>query len=149
MGKYFELINEEIKKAMLAKEKEKLEALRSIKSAFLLAKSENAQHELTDEKEISLMQKLHKQRLDSAAIYKSNNRNDLAEKELFEANVIEQFLPKMLSEEELTAELKKIIEELGVKSITELGKVMAVATKKLAGKAQNKDIADKVKQLLS
>jgi uncharacterized protein YqeY len=149
MGKYFELINEEIKKAMLAKEKEKLEALRSIKSAFLLAKSENAQHELTDEKEISLMQKLHKQRLDSAAIYKSNNRNDLAEKELFEANVIEQFLPKMLSEEELIAELKKIIEELGVKSITELGKVMAVATKKLAGKAQNKDIADKVKQLLS
>ncbi len=149
MGKLFEQINEDIKKAMLAKEKEKLEALRAIKSAFLLAKTENVQQDLTDEKEIAIIQKLYKQRMDSAEIYKSNNRQDLAEKELTEAAVIEQYLPKMLTESELEAELKKIVEELGVKSASEMGKVMGVATKRLAGKANNKDIADKVKQLLS
>jgi len=149
MGKLFEQINEDIKKAMLAKEKEKLEALRAIKSAFLLAKTENVQQDLTDEKEIAIIQKLYKQRMDSAEIYKSNNRQDLAEKELTEAAVIEQYLPKMLTESELEAELKKIVEELGVKSAAEMGKVMGVATKRLAGKANNKDIADKVKQLLS
>ncbi len=148
MGKLFEQINEDIKKAMLAKEKEKLEALRAIKSAFLLAKTENAQQDLADEKELSIIQKLHKQRIDSAEIYKTNNRPELAEKELFEASVIQQYLPKLLSEEELEAELKSIIAELGAKSSADMGKVMGVATKRLAGKANNKNIADKVKQLL-
>lgn len=149
MGKLFNQINEDIKKAMLSQEKDRLEALRSIKSAFLLAKSENAQHELTDEKELTILQKLYKQRIDSAEVYKTNNRTDLAEKELKEASVISEYLPKMLTEEELIKELKLIISELNVSSASELGKVMGVATKRLAGKANNKDIADKVKQLLS
>ncbi len=149
MGKLFEQINEEIKKAMLAKEKEKLEALRAIKSAFLLAKTENAQQDLSDEKEITIIQKLYKQRIDSAEIYKNNQRNDLAEKELFESSVIAQYLPKMLSEQELIEELQVIIKEVEAKSPQDMGKVMGLATKKLAGKANNKDIAEVVKKLLS
>lgn len=149
MGKYFDLINEDIKKAMLAKEKERLEALRAIKAAFLLAKTDNAQHELTNEDEIRVMQKLHKQRLDSAEIYKTNNRPELAEKELFEASVIQQYLPQMLSAEELEKELRQIIAEVGASSTSEIGKVMGVASKKLAGKANNKEIADMVKRLLT
>lgn len=148
MGKYFEQINEDIKKAMFAKEKEKLEALRAIKAAFLLAKADNQQQDISDEKEISIIQKLHKQRIDSAEIYKSNNRIELAEKEIFEASVISQYLPKMLSEQELIEELKAIINEIGAKSPSEIGKIMGLATKKLAGKANNKDIAEIVKQLL-
>jgi hypothetical protein len=149
MGKLFEQINEDIKKAMLAREKEKLEALRAIKTAFLLAKTENAQQELTDEKEISIIQKLHKQRLDSAEIYKNNQRTELAEKELFEATVISQYLPKMLSEQELTTEIQNIIKEAEANKPSDIGKVMAIATKKLAGKANNKDIADIAKKLLN
>ncbi|MGQ9846265.1 MAG: GatB/YqeY domain-containing protein [Bacteroidales bacterium] len=149
MGKLFEQINEDIKKAMLAKEREKLDALRAIKSAFLLARTENNEHELTDEKEIQIVQKLYKQRMDSAELYKTNNRPELAEKELNEAKVIELYLPKSLSPEELEAELKAIINEIGAKSVADLGKVMSIASKKLAGKANNKDISDKVRQLLS
>ncbi len=149
MGKLFEQINEDIKKAMLAKEREKLDALRAIKSAFLLAKTENTGHELTDEKEIQIVQKQYKQRIDSAELYKTNNRPELAEKELNEAKVIELYLPKSLSPEELEAELKAIINETGAKTASDLGKVMGMASKKLAGKANNKDISDKVRQLLS
>ncbi|MCX7862314.1 MAG: GatB/YqeY domain-containing protein [Bacteroidales bacterium] len=149
MGTYFNQINEDIKKAMLAKEKEKLEALRAIKSAFLLAKADNAQNDLSDEEEIKIMQKLHKQRLDSAEIYKTNNRQELANKELFEASVIQQYLPKLLSHDELEKEIKAIIVELGATEPSAMGKVMGVATKKLAGKANNKDIAEMVKHLLN
>jgi len=149
MGKLFEQINEDIKKAMLAKEREKLDALRAIKSAFLLAKTENTEHDLTNEKEIQIVQKQYKQRIDSADLYKNNNRPELAEKELNEAKVIALYLPKSLNPEELEAELKAIINEAGAKTTSDLGKVMGIASKKLAGKANNKDISDKVRQLLS
>ena len=149
MGKLSEQINEDIKKAMLAKEREKLDALRAIKSAFLLAKTESTEHELTDEKELQLIQKQFKQRLDTAEMYKANQRTEQAEKELFEAKVIEQYLPKSLSVEELEQELKNIILETGAKSAADFGKVMGLAAKKLAGRANNKDISEKIKQLLS
>jgi hypothetical protein len=149
MGKLFEQINEDIKKAMLAKERDKLDAIRAIKAAFLLAKTENGQQDLTDDKEMSIIQKLHKQRIDSAEIYKTNNRKELADKELIEAAIIQQYLPKALSSEELEAAIKAIITEIGAKTPADLGKVMGMASKKLAGKANNKDIADKAKQLLN
>ena len=149
MGKLSEQINEDIKKAMLAKEREKLDALRAIKSAFLLAKTESTEHELTDEKEIQIIKKQFKQRIDTAEMYKANQRTEQAEKELFEAKVIEQYLPKSLSVEELEQELKKIILETGAKSAADFGKVMGLAAKKLAGRANNKDISEKIKQLLS
>ncbi len=145
----FEQINKDIKQAMLNKEKEKLEALRAIKAAFLLAKTEKGSSELTPEKEIEIVRKLVKQRKDSAEIYKQNGRNDLAETELFQASVIEQYLPAQISDEELEAEIKNIIAETGATSIKDMGKVMGTATKKLAGKAENKRIADIVKKLLN
>ncbi|GAB4456573.1 MAG: GatB/YqeY domain-containing protein [Bacteroidales bacterium] len=149
MGKLSEQINEDIKKAMLAKEREKLDALRAIKSAFLLAKTESTEHELTDEKEIQIIQKQFKQRIDTAEMYKANQRTEQAEKELFEAKVIEQYLPKFLSMEELEQELKSIIVETGAKNAADFGRVMGIAAKKLAGRANNKDISEKIKQLLS
>ena len=149
MGKYSEIINEDIKKAMLAKEREKLDALRALKSAFLLAKTESAEHELNDDKELQIIQKQYKQRIDSAEMYKTNNRLELAEKELNEAKVIAMYMPQALSSEELELELKAIITEVGAKTLADLGKVMSIASKKLAGKANNKDISDKVRQLLA
>ncbi len=148
MGKLFEQINEDIKKTMLAKEREKLEALRAVKSAFLLAKADNNQQDLTDDKEISIIQKLHKQRIDSAEIYKTHHRQELADKELFEASVIQQYLPEAISSEELETVIKNIIAEVGAKSASDLGKVIGIASKKLVGRVNNKDIADKAKQLL-
>ncbi|MCX7954443.1 MAG: GatB/YqeY domain-containing protein [Bacteroidales bacterium] len=147
MSTLFNKVNEDIQRAILNQEKEKLETLRSIKTAFLIAKSENNQM-LSEEKEIQILQKLYKQRLDAAEIYKQNNRYDLAEKELAEANIIKQYLPQMLSDEELESEIKKIIEDLKVSDIKEMGKVMSIALRKLAGKTTNKDIAEKVKKLL-
>lgn len=145
-----EKINNDIKAAMKAKEKVRLEALRAIKSAILLAKTEKGAGEgLTPELEVKLLQKQVKQRKDSADIYKQQNRPELAEKELAEASVIEEFLPKMLSDEELTAEVKRIIEQVGAKSPADMGKVMGAASKNLAGKAEGKAIADKVKTLLA
>ena len=145
-----EKINQEIKVAMMAKEKVKLEALRAIKSAILLAKTEKGGGEtLTPEVELKLLQKQVKQRKDAAEIYQQQNRPELASKELEEASHIEEFLPKMMSDEELTLEVKKIIETLGAKSPAEMGKVMGLATKTMAGKADGKAIADKVKAILS
>jgi len=145
-----EKINNDIKQAMLAREKEKLEALRAIKTALLVAKTEKGgSHEVTEEAELKLLQKLVKQRKDSAQIYQQQNRNDLADKELFEAKVIEEYLPEQISDEELTAIIKKIIEETGAKGVAEMGKVMAVAKTRLAGKAEGKVIADKIKSLLN
>jgi len=144
----FERINNDIKKAMLNKEKDKLEALRAIKAAFLLAKTEKGNNELTPGKELEIVRKLVKQRKDSAEIYKQNGRNDLAETELFQASVIEQYLPAQMSDEELENEVKAIISETGASSMKDMGKVMGAATKKLAGKADNKRIADTVKKLL-
>lgn len=148
--KYFEKVNEDIKAAMMAREKEKLEALRAVKAAFLLAKTEKgAQVDLSDEDELKIIQKLVKQRKDSAEIYRGQNRPDLYEKEELEADVISQYLPKQLSEEELTPIIKGIIEQVGAKSAAEMGKVMGIASKQLSGKAENKLISEVVKKLLS
>ena len=144
----FEQINKDIKQAMLNKEKDKLEALRAIKAAFLLAKTEKANAELTPEKELEIVRKLVKQRKDSAEIYLQNGRKDLADAELFQASVIEKYLPAQMSDEEIEAEVKNIIAETGASSMKDMGKVMGAATKKLAGKADNKRIADIVKKLL-
>lgn len=145
----FETINTDIKNAMLAKEKEKLEALRSVKAAFMVAKTEKGNSELTEDKEITIVQKLVKQRLDTAEVYKENNRPELAEKEEKEAKFISVYLPKQLSEEEITAEVKAIIEQTGASTMKDMGKVMGMASKKLAGKADGKIISNIVKQILS
>ncbi len=146
----FEQINQDIKSAMLAKEKEKLEALRAVKAAFLIAKTEKgAQEELSSEKEIAIIQKLVKQRKDSADIYIENNRPELAEKESKEAGFIAVYLPKQLSEEEIKEMLKPIIEQTSASSMKDMGKVMGIASKQLAGKADGKLISDCVKALLA
>ena len=146
----FETVSEDIKKAMLAKEKEKLEALRAVKAAFLTARTESgAGGELTSEVELKIVQKLVKQRRESAEIYQQQNRHDLAEKELMEAAVIEQYLPAQMSEQDLETALKAIIERVGAKAPSDMGKVMGVATKELSGKADGKAISTKVKQLLN
>jgi uncharacterized protein YqeY len=145
----FEKITEDLKKAMKAREKEKLEALRAVKTAFLLAKSDKgATAVLTEDEELKIMQKLVKQRNESAEIYRSQNRNDLYEKEIFEAKVISEYLPRQLSEEELSEALLEIIKNTGASDIKDMGKVMSMATKELAGKAEGKMIAAKVKELL-
>jgi len=144
------LINEEIKKAMLAREQEKLESIRAIKAAILLEKTkEGATGELSEETGLKILQKLVKQRRESAAIYKTANREDLAKKELFEASIIETFLPKQLSVEEVTEKIRAIIAQTGASSIKEMGKVMGMASKELAGKADNKMISEIVKSLLN
>ncbi len=144
-----EKINNGIKAAMMAKEKVRLEALRAVKSAILIAKTEKGHTEtISAEAEMKLLQKQVKQRKESAEIYQQQNRPELAEKELAEAKVIEEFLPKMLSDAELTVELKKIIEQVGAKAPSDMGKVMGVASKALAGKADGKAISEKVKALL-
>ena len=142
-------IDQDIKQAMLAKEKEKLVALRAVKSALLLAKTEKSFSELSEEAETKLLQKLVKQRKESAEIYQQQGRKDLAEKELGEAKIIENYLPAQMSDEELTHSIKVIIDEVGASTMADMGKVMGIATQKLAGKAEGKAIADKVKSLLN
>ncbi len=146
----FDKISEDIKKAMLAREKVRLEALRGVKKEFLEAKTaKGANGELTDETATKIMVKMVKQRKESAKIYEENNRPELAANELEEAAVIEEYLPKQLSPEELEAELKAIIAETGATGPKETGKVMGVATKRLAGRAEGKLISAKVKELLA
>lgn len=142
-----EKINADIKAAMLAKESKKLEALRAIKSVVLLLKT--SPEGLTEESAIKALQKEVKKRQESAEIYKQQNRQDLAETELYQAEIISQYLPKALSPEELEAEIKNIISETGASSTAEIGKVMGVASKKLAGKADNKTISEIARKLLS
>ncbi len=143
-------IEEGIKKAMLAREQDRLQALRSIKSAILLAETEKgAKEELTEETEMKLLTKAAKQRKDSAEIFGKEGRKDLEETELKELKVIEEFLPKQLSDEELSQKIKEIIEKVGAKSPSEIGKVMGVASKELAGKADGKKISELAKTLLS
>lgn len=141
-----ERIDADIKSAMLAKEKEKLEALRAIKSALLLAKTSG--DNISPETEIKLLQKLVKQRKETAEIYKSQNRTDLEQIELFQANIIENYLPAPMSTEELKEFIKNIINQTGATSVKDMGKVIGLASKELAGKADNKTISDIVKQLL-
>ena len=141
-------INEEIKQAMLAKEAQRLAALRAVKAAILLEKTSGAAHELTDADVVKIMQKLVKQRKESAQLYKEAGREELAANELAEAGFIEVFLPKQLSAEELKAKLTEIIAEVRAQSPADMGKVMGVATKRLAGLADGREISAAVKQLL-
>ncbi|GAB1453807.1 GatB/YqeY domain-containing protein [Draconibacterium sp.] len=142
-------INDGIKEAMKAREKEKLEALRSIKKVMLEAKStKGAGSELDDEEVLKIIAKLAKQGTDSATIYKEQGRMDLYEPEMFQVGVFESYLPKRLSDAELTEKIKTIIGELGASTMKDMGKVMGAATKQLAGLADGKDISAKVKELL-
>ena len=145
-----ERIMEAMKAAMKAKDTQSLEALRSVKSALLLAQTETgSKTDLTEEVEIKLLQRQVKQRKDSAAIYTEQNRADLAEQELLQAKVIEQFLPKQLSAEEVNEIVKEIIAKTGASSMADMGKVMGLASAKLGGKADGKTISTAVKSLLS
>lgn len=143
-------IDADIKAAMLAKNKEELEALRSIKSMILLAETEKGiVADITSDAESKLLMKAAKQRKESAEIFQQQNRADLAQKELVQLEVINRYLPKQLSAEELEAELKKIIAEVGAAGPQDVGKVMGTATKKLAGLADGKMISEVAKKLLT
>jgi len=143
-------IMEAMKTAMKEKDANALEALRSVKSAILMAQTESgAKKELTEEEEVKLLQKQVKQRKDSAAIYKEQGRDDLAEPELKQAAIIENFLPAQLSKEEVAAVVDEIIAQTGAESMKDMGKVMGMANKKLAGRADGKTISNIVKERLS
>ena len=146
----FDKVSDDIRKAMLARDKVRLEALRGAQKEFLEAKTaKGANGDLSDEKAVAIIVKMVKQRKESAKIYIENNRSELAESELAEAAVLEEYLPRQLSEEELEAELRAIIAETGASSMKEMGKVMGVASKRLAGRADGRAINAKVKELLS
>lgn len=145
-----EKINQDMKDAMRAREKEILESLRAVKSALLIEKTQkSATTEISEDIEMKILQRLVKQRKDSAQIYKDQNRTDLAEKELFEVSIIEKYLPEQMSDEELTEKISDIIKKVNANSMADMGKVMGIASKELAGKAEGKAIANKVKALLS
>jgi uncharacterized protein YqeY len=142
-------IDSDIKQAMLAKNKEALEALRSIKSMILLAESEKGgTGDITSETENKLLMKAAKQRKESADIFRKEGREDLANQEIFQLNIITGYLPKQLSEDEVKAELQKIIVQVGAQGPKDMGKVMGTATRQLAGKADGKLISEWVKKLL-
>lgn len=146
----FDQISGDIKAAMLARDKVRLETLRGIKKEFLEAKTaKGSDGELTDDTAMKILVKMEKQRKESASIYTEQNRPDLAESELAEAAVIAEYLPKQMTEEELTAALKEIIAQVGATSPKDMGKVMGVASKQLAGKADGRAISTKVKELLA
>jgi uncharacterized protein YqeY len=143
-------IDADIKKAMLAKNKEELEALRSIKSMILLAETDKgASGEVSDDAGNKILMKAVKQRRESAEIFQKEGRDDLAQRELFQGEIISRYLPKQLSEEEIETELQTIIAQAGAKGPQDMGKVMGIATKALAGKADGKVISDWVKKLLA
>ena len=145
----FEQISNDIKEAMKAKDKVRLETLRNIKKVFLEAKTApGANDTLTDDMAVKIMQKLVKQGKDSAAVYEGQGRADLAEGEMAQVRIIETYLPKQLSAEELEAKLKEIITRVGATSGKDMGKVMGVASKELAGLAEGRAISAKVKELL-
>ena len=146
----FDQISEDIKRAMLAKDKVALDALRGIKKEFLEAKTaKGSDGELHDDKALQILQKMVKQRKESAELFTQAGRAELAADELAQCKIIERYLPAMLSEEELTAALKEIIAQVGATSPQDMGKVMGVATKQLAGKAEGKAINLKVRELLA
>jgi uncharacterized protein YqeY len=143
-------IDNDIKKAMLAKQKEELEALRSIKSMILLAETDkSASGEISGDAENKILMKAAKQRKESADIFQQQNRQDLAEKELFQLEVISRYLPKQLSEEEIASKVREIIAQVGAKGPQDMGKVMGAATKALSGQADGKVISELVKRLLT
>lgn len=143
-------IESEIKSAMIAKDKTRLSALRAIKSLILLEETKSgAKAEITEEDELKLLTKAAKQRKDSGEIYKQQGREDLLEVEMAELAIIQEFLPKALSDEEITVAVNTIIAKIGAEGMKDMGKVMGMASKQLAGQADGKVIADKVKSLLS
>lgn len=146
----FDKISEDIKQAMLDKNKVALDALRGVKKEFLEAKTaKGSDGELHDDKALQILQKMVKQRKESAQMYLDANRPELADDELAQCKVIEQYLPEMLSEAELTEVLTAIIQQVGAQGPQDMGKVMGVATKQLVGKAEGKAINMKVRELLS
>ena len=146
----FDTINDEIKKAMLAKDKTRLEALRGIKKEFLEAKTaKGAGDTLSDETATAILQKMVKQRKDSAEIYTTQGRADLAEDETAQMNVIREFLPEQLSQEQLEDILRKIVADTGATSMKDMGKVMGIATAQLAGRAEGRVISETVKKILA
>ena len=142
-------VMDQMKVAMKAKDTVALESLRALKSAFLLANTSGGSVELSEEDEIKIVQKLVKQRKDSAAIFQEQDRMDLAEPEIAQAKILEQFLPAQMGEEELKAAIEAIISQTGASSMRDMGKVMGMASQQLAGKADGKAISMVVKQLLS
>ena len=146
----FDQISNDIKTAMLARDKQRLEALRGIKKEFIEAKTaKGSDGTLSDDRAIQILSKMVKQRRESAEIYTQQNRPELAEAELAQATVIEEYMPKQLTPEELDAALREIIARVGATSPKEMGKVMGVASKELAGKAEGRAISAAVKALLS
>lgn len=146
----FDRVSEDIKKAMLARDTQALEALRGIKKEFLEAKTaKGSDGNLSDEKAVSILAKMVKQRKESAEIYTQQNRPELAAVEMAQAEVIERYMPSRLSSEELTAKVQEIIDRVGATSPKEMGKVMGVASKELAGRADGREISAKVKELLN
>ena len=145
---FTERINEDIKKAMLAREKEKLAALRDIKSKLLL-EATSGNGDVSEEVAIKICMKLHKQRMETYDLYVAQNRHDLADDELFQAKVIEAYLPQMMSEEEVKSEVAAAIQSVGASGPQDMGKVMGVLSGKLAGKADGKLIASLVKERLA
>lgn len=145
------LINDDLKQAMLARDKGKLDALRAIKAALLLEKTgkDVTSLEIPDEVEVQLLHKLIKQRKAAVEIYSTQNRQDLADVELYQIAIIEKYLPQQISEDEVRGVIKGIITSLGATTIKDMGKVMAAASKTLAGKAENKTISALIKELLS
>jgi len=146
---FTETINAAIKSAMLAKEKERLAALRDIKSKLLLEATSGGETEISDATAAKIVIKMHKQRMDTYALYIEQGREDLAADELFEAKVIEEYMPKMLSEDEIRAEVTQAILQTGASSPADLGKVMGILSSKLAGKADGKVISTLVKEALT
>lgn len=145
----FDKISDDIRLAMLARDKEKLEALRNVKKVLIEAKTaKSGSEELSDDIAIKAIAKLAKQGRDSAEIYKQQNRMDLYDPEMAQVKILESYLPKQMDDEELTAAIKAIIEKTGATSIKEMGKVIGAASKELAGKADGRLISEKVKSLL-
>ncbi|OFR38341.1 GatB/YqeY domain-containing protein [Porphyromonas sp. HMSC065F10] len=150
MSNLFDQVSNDIQKAMLAHDHVRTETLRGVKKEFLEAKTaKGAEGELTDSHAIEILQKMKKQRLDAAQIYRDNGRPELAEGEEAEAKILEEYLPKQMEEGELTEYIRTLIEKLGVTDMKGMGRIMGTATKELAGKAQGGDISRIVKQLLT
>tara|TARA_B100000401_G_scaffold365815_1_gene263943 strand:+ start:150 stop:590 length:441 start_codon:yes stop_codon:yes gene_type:complete len=141
-------INKEIKSAMLAKDSVRLESLRALKTAIMIAETEKGAEKLNDNRILKIIQKLVKQRKDASEIYLNQGREDLAKEELDQLLVLESFLPEQISNEELTKIIKKIISDLGAESISDMGKVMGKASNQLSGKADGKQISLIVRKLL-
>ncbi len=147
--KLLNIIDSEIKNAMLSKDRTRLDVLRAVKKELIEARTAKNAEEMSDSMETTILQRMVKQRKESADIFTSQGREDLAETELSQLSILQEYLPQQLTSEELEEEIKKIIETTGAASMKDMGKVMGTATKQLAGKSEGKAISDMVKKLLS